>query len=827
VDINTLEFHSSARSISPEKPPFGIDSLRGNYSYKGNFRGKIDCLSGNLIVQIIDGGYADYSIDTAYIESQLIDGQRLLSSLKLRKDLYKIESSGDFGLNDRQGTLSAQLYQMVSDPDRQQVEGPTREILFSTIQSSFDFKNPEDLIISLQAIVDSLNILNEILPDSVIHGGTLVLSLDFRGSPDLPELDLSARLSDMLYDQIPIDLMTLDASFNRDRFSIQSLSIKYLENNLTADADFFLKKGPEGNYIIDYSIPTSGSISVRDFNLTAIQPFLSQERELDGLISLDIAWDGTVRYPRPAGFIEIDKGRIRLNPESVPVEQITLSAVLQDSILNIENAGAYALDYPLNLTGSAMLNKDGRLRSDLVLKVADIGELHGSGEIYNDSIDYNLMMENIDLRLLKPFLEPEDKIGGILDCQLSAAGLVNSPTLDGSMEAREIMFSKEKLPLNLSEGRIKIKFDQQKVIIDTLSTKFNEGIFNLGGRLAYDTSGINNIDLHAHMSGIKLNQPRIYTINLESGQLNYSRRNGYYLLDGDLKLGESRLLADFSMKSLLPWAQSVERMQPELPMIIQKTRLDIRIRESDKLWVDNNLAKIRLHSELGIIGSPAQPNFSGMMSIDEGYLIYLDRRFKVTRGTFYFVDPNKFNPEINFKAEASVTSYQGIKSTPYLITLSAEGTLEELITGVYSEPSLDKANIVSLLTLGATRSQLLGKDEGTGEASTRDILLERAAMYTSQKASSYFSRKVGNLFGLDEVSVEGNLFRFNESWGPTLLASKRFSERVSMTYTTNVGHLNDQSIRLDYLLTKYISLQGQTDQRGRSALDIKYRLRFK
>jgi len=121
----------------------------------------------------------------------------------------------------------------------------------------------------------------------------------------------------------------------------------------------------------------------------------------------------------------------------------------------------------------------------------------------------------------------------------------------------------------------------------------------------------------------------------------------------------------------------------------------------------------------------------------------------------------------------------------------------------------------------------MGKSSGNGEGGAKDIILERAGMLTSQKASGYFTNKLGTFMGLDQVSVEGNLFRFDKSWGPQLLASKRISGQLEMTYTTNVGHMNEQSIRLDYMFSKYFSLQGQTDQRGRSALDLKYRLKFK
>jgi len=50
---------------------------------------------------------------------------------------------------------------------------------------------------------------------------------------------------------------------------------------------------------------------------------------------------------------------------------------------------------------------------------------------------------------------------------------------------------------------------------------------------------------------------------------------------------------------------------------------------------------------------------------------------------------------------------------------------------------------------------------------------------------------------------------------------------MSVTYSTAVGHMNEQKVKLDYKLNDKFSLEGQTDQRGRSGLDLKYKLKFK
>ena len=192
-----------------------------------------------------------------------------------------------------------------------------------------------------------------------------------------------------------------------------------------------------------------------------------------------------------------------------------------------------------------------------------------------------------------------------------------------------------------------------------------------------------------------------------------------------------------------------------------------------------------------------------------------------------FIDPNRLNPLINLTASTSLKSYKSLSGIPYAITLNVAGPLDEAVFSLMSEPQLDKPDIMALLTIGATRNQLTGQKTEEGNVSLSEILKERAAALSSQKISGYVTERAGSILGLEEISIEGNLFNVGKSSGPQLVASEKINDRMGITYTTAVGHMNDQRIRLDYRLNKYFSLVGETDQRGRSALDVKYKLRFK
>ena len=77
------------------------------------------------------------------------------------------------------------------------------------------------------------------------------------------------------------------------------------------------------------------------------------------------------------------------------------------------------------------------------------------------------------------------------------------------------------------------------------------------------------------------------------------------------------------------------------------------------------------------------------------------------------------------------------------------------------------------------------------------------------------------------MTIQGNLFRFGSSWGPQLLASKKITNRMSVGYTATLGDLNEQQLRLEYRLLPHVSLEGQSDRKGNSGLDLKLGWKFK
>ncbi|HUT63333.1 MAG TPA: translocation/assembly module TamB domain-containing protein, partial [Anaerolineae bacterium] len=432
-----------------------------------------------------------------------------------------------------------------------------------------------------------------------------------------------------------------------------------------------------------------------------------------------------------------------------------------------------------------------------------------------------------NVAILQPLISDLQNLKGRVNAAFTIKGAVKDPALNGTLNVSDISFRPPLMNVPFTSGFAALRFDRDNIFLDSLSVGINKGKLLASGSASHNKSELSHLDVNAIIRNVSFERPKEYTMTIDSAHLSYKKHDNYYDLEGEVVLGESRLVKDFQPKAILPFIQKVERPAQAPSPVAQQVRINVLIRANQTLWVDNNLARMRVRSDIEMIGTLARPNVTGRMSVEEGYIVYLDKKFKIDHGIVDFIDPNRFNPIIDFQAGTNLKSYQTLSKIQYDITLTVNGPLEQATFELTSDPSLNKTDIIALLTVGATREQLTGRSTNGTDTSLSDILKERAEVLSSQKISGYFSRKVGNVLGLEEISVEGNLFTIGKSSGPQLVASEKISDRMGITYTTAVGHLNEQSIRLDYRLNKYFSLEGQTDQKGRSAIDLKYRLRFK
>lgn len=820
VYISDCRFGGILDPIDTLRPPFGISGLTGKITYAGGVSGRLDSLKGDVAVNLFQLGYGGINFDSGLIAA-VLENQRLqLSSLELRGDSLLIRGTGAFDISSGKGSSEITLTKST---------GFLADSLGSagSLVGAFDLSNPNMMRLKLQGMQLDLEAVRSLLPQPPDVGGSIQFDLDFSGNLNQPHAQFDLHCSKPRFRSAEMDSVKGHLTFSDGRFSCQPLQLYYGSHYAWANGTVQLEKRDDGSYFVSERSLLQGQAQGQDLDVSFLQPFLAPEMEFSGRGSFDLSWNGTLSNPQPVGTFRLSDGRILTEPSAPPFEQINLICSVQDSVVSLDSLRGVVRQTPFWLQAKATLRRPGEFAVQLDLSVSDFGAVTGEGTVFSDSLRFNARIREMNLTTLQPFLPELRDLSGNLNAELSAGGRTSDPSIDGHLEIRGLSFQPAWFDSPLNRGLVKIGFSQDQIRVDTLLIRKDHGVVFVSGSLVHNKGALSSVDLKVSVDDLEINRPKELILTVKSARLVYQSQNGYHLLDGDVILGESRLLVNFRPQSILPFAQAAQKPARELPSLLQTTRMNVRLRESQNLWLDNNLARLRLHTELGLIGSPAQPNITGRVVAEEGYVLYLDRKFKVNRGVVDFIDPDRLNPVIDFGAQTTVTSYQATEATPYVITLAITGPLDEAVVELTSDPPLDKSNILSLLTIGATREQLGGQDAEGKDASLSSVLKERAQSISSQKVAGYTSRKVGSLLGLEQFTIEGNLFRFDRFWGPQLLASKKISPRVEITYITTVGHSNENSFRLDYRFSKHFSLEGQTDQQGRAGMNLKYRLRSK
>jgi autotransporter translocation and assembly factor TamB len=449
--------------------------------------------------------------------------------------------------------------------------------------------------------------------------------------------------------------------------------------------------------------------------------------------------------------------------------------------------------------------------------------LNYNGRFTKTGWEGSFRARDFDIQLFQPFLPTLQKLQGRLNAAYTTLPS-DSTEQQSYIRLDDVNLQEPHIPIQASEIQLILNIDPQQFTLNQFTGKLNGGGFRGAGSLHHNRFRVTEGGMHIDAWDLSVNREKTVQFRLDSLNLDFTTQSGQNELSGFMILDESRFTQSIRLTDLLVTMDRVRRPWKKNSEFQRKTALNLHIHNLRPFWVDNNLAKLNMNGNFSIYGTLASPYILGQISVQKGYVLYLDRKFQVKEGRLNFIDPESPYPEVTFQAEKEMKSYETFSGNVYQITFGLTGPANRVKPSWTSEPPLSEPDVLSLLTLGATRKELT-RDEGSGNRFT-NVLQDRLTLLSSQKVSSYATKTLGNLFGLENVAVEGNLFQFGKSWGPQLLASKKLSDRLSVTYKTAVGQSNTQEIRLDYKLTNRFSLEGQTDQKGKSGIDILYKLKY-
>jgi len=548
------------------------------------------------------------------------------------------------------------------------------------------------------------------------------------------------------------------------------------------------------------SVQLDGNIRLRD-NLPAHLVLTFNNLDIDPLLSAYLRQFRTTSHTLMAGKFEMN------GPLREP-KKLEAKGSIDSFVAGIENV-------KIASKGPILLSlKNQAVSLDALHLVGEGTDFSATGraDLFNDRAIDVRVDGRINMRILQSF-SPEYTSSGLTTINLNVRGTWQQPRMRGRIQITDGAISYVDLPNGLSGINGTMIFTEDRLQVQKLSARTGGGDLDIGGFIAY-SNGL-TFTLTAHGKEIRLRYPPGVSATGDA-DLTLAGTPKNSLLSGEITVTRFGLNPKFDFASYI-----AKSKQSQLPIAqdspVNSLRLDIHVVSTPELQLETSLAKVTGNIDLHVRGTAARPVLLGRLNIFEGDIVFNSTTYHLERGEITFNNPAQIQPVLDVEASAHVRDYD--------ITLGFHGPAERPSISYRSDPPLPTADIIALLALGRTRqdsaaAQMYNPQQTTLSESDENALLGQALNAT-------VSSRVQRLFGVSRIKIDPQVGGPDNNANARLTIEQQVSNKITITYITNLSQSAQQIIQLEWNITRDLSLQGSRDQTGVLGFDVKIRQRKK
>jgi translocation and assembly module TamB len=406
-------------------------------------------------------------------------------------------------------------------------------------------------------------------------------------------------------------------------------------------------------------------------------------------------------------------------------------------------------------------------------------------------------------------LDPDLITSGKVVFSVGAGGTIGDPALNGNVQFENVNAAVDGVPNGLSNMNGKLVFNQNRLVVESLTAKTGGGVLKIGGFLTY--RGGLYADLTATGDVVRV---RLYGLSATANaSLRLQGGPQGALLSGNVLLTRFGVGADVDFAAFA--SSGGVNAPPDPAAASNKIRMDIHVASSPQLDFQNSYAKLAGTVDLTVRGTVAEPTVLGRIQITDGSATFAGVNYQLQRGNIYFSNPVRIDPTIDLDATARVETYD--------VTVGLHGTTSNLKTTYRSDPPLSEADIFSLLALGRTQeeSQIQSEQQtAAGTDPTTNALLGGALNAT-------VSSRVSKLFGGASVKIDPAYVGTLGGSSARITVQQQVTQQITFTFATNVNYSAQQLIQVSYELTPTTSVVATRDESGVFSVVYKIRKRYR
>jgi translocation and assembly module TamB len=832
IDRETLDLEGRlvTKDVADLSSPY-YGSLRGGGKFDGFMTGTFDdpLIHGKLRIQKPAlGAYdADHVVaDISYRKNQLSIHELIVND------------------NERSHSLKGNVY-------------------FSHAKELFDLRKPTFDIQGTLDHADCRKFLDSFYP-GILCSAEVVLGFQVYGSLDKPLISGEATVEKASLYSIPVDSASVVFSYSDDTLHMNTISITRGKSMLAGAA----------------TIDDSGTFSYRAHSERMLLSHLV-ERTMQGdiLFSFHSEGHGTIDNPAVSADITVIRGSLNEKPVGKGNVQVRIENKLLslrgalfderfklDATGRIDNAmpwnakihmlpGRYDFlftsllkevpeDFILSLKGDMQLSGDRNhisgeaLVENIVISMyghsfssedaielrlnnrkLDLGTIalrsgntfiRASGDLLI-GVNYNLVLEgNSSLAPFKSFSEKIDSLKGDAEYVFSIVGDWTSPRINGGLTVSNGTFGLKDYYRRISSLEGFLYVDEDRVVLKELSGKVGGGTVDISGILYLREFSVRRFFVETKMNKIAVTMSDKFNVNFD-GDMLYKGTVEEQTVSGDITINRIVYKERLDWKSWLLEAQKTDKIKTDISDF-EKAELNVAVHGDQSILIDNNVARATVSADLVLKGRLYRPVLVGRLEASEGTVYFRNNNFRILRASAEFSDPVRINPIMDIASETIISGYR--------IRMNLEGQADQFDLALSSDPPLKEMDILALLTTGRTGEELKGLERGIGAS--------EATSFVTGKIQDVLEERLSSLTGLDRLHVDPYVSKETGSIEPRVTVAKRLlGEKVFVTYTTTLGSAEEQIIKLEYLLSKNITLLGVRDDRGGIGGDIRLRFGFK
>jgi translocation and assembly module TamB len=359
----------------------------------------------------------------------------------------------------------------------------------------------------------------------------------------------------------------------------------------------------------------------------------------------------------------------------------------------------------------------------------------------------------------------------------------------------------------------------QGIRVRWIDAQVGAGRVHVEGGVGLDGFRPSKLRLSAELRDIRYEWPPKVSYGLDADLL-VTGTAGKPELRGEIRLEEFLYARRLNLKTLtLELLKPRARAVAGMPMEGQSVFVDLAVRGVGDLRVENNFADVRLGVDLRARGHLPKPVLWGRVEVLEGTVRARGVEYEMRRSAVEFLGETRPVPLLDVHATTAVQQYD--------ISVDVTGPLDGYQVLLSSLPPLAENDIVALLSVGATTSELPDADA---------LAAVQAASYATGGLQDNLEEGVGEFLGIDQLSVDPSYSSAAQTTMTRITVGKAITRSLFARYSAAVGGTAEQDVEVQYNLAPRVSLLGtwtdrpataQAGERGSLGGEIRFRFPFR